>query len=107
MRFYKLTRLLHDRLEPVYDLLEELNVSPTLYAAPWFLTIFASHFPIGFVVRVIGGYMCRQTPLADVFDPRTPSGSHYLGIIYCLETQHELKTASSHVRDFTPSASAR
>ena len=27
----------------------------------------------------------------DVFDARTPTGSHYFGIMYCLTEQHERK----------------
>ena len=53
-QFYMLSRLLHDYYEPVYEFLLEYDITPTLYAAPWFLTLFASHFPIGFVVRVLG-----------------------------------------------------
>lgn len=30
------------------------DVLPSLYAAPWFLTMFASQFPVGFAVRVLG-----------------------------------------------------
>jgi hypothetical protein len=30
------------------------EVAPTLYAAPWILTLFASQFPLGFVTRVFG-----------------------------------------------------
>lgn len=55
-QFYKLSRLLHDYHEPLYDCLEELSITPTLYAAAWFLTIFASHFPVGFVARAMGEY---------------------------------------------------
>ena len=49
-----LSRLFHDYYNPVYEYLLECEISPTLYAAPWFLTLFASHFPIGFVARVLG-----------------------------------------------------
>lgn len=49
-----LSRLLHDYYKPVYEFLLELEITPTLYAAPWFLTLFASHFPVGFVARVLG-----------------------------------------------------
>lgn len=53
-QFYMLSRLLHDYYKPVYEFLLELEITPTLYAAPWFLTVFASHFPVGFVARVLG-----------------------------------------------------
>ncbi|CAG5117262.1 unnamed protein product, partial [Candidula unifasciata] len=52
LKLYQLTRLLHDRYKDVYDHLEDHEISPTLYAAPWFLTMFASQFPLGFVARV-------------------------------------------------------
>ncbi|XP_001632545.3 TBC1 domain family member 1 isoform X2 [Nematostella vectensis] len=53
IQFYVLSRLLHDYHTPLYEFLEELDITPTLYAAAWFLTLFASQFPVGFVVRVM------------------------------------------------------
>ncbi|CAG5136474.1 unnamed protein product, partial [Candidula unifasciata] len=52
LKLYQLTRLLHDHYKDVYDHFEAHEISPTLYAAPWFLTLFASQFPLGFVARV-------------------------------------------------------
>ena len=52
-----LSRLLHDYYKPVSECLQELDITPTLYAAPWFLTLFASHFPVGFVARVMGEFV--------------------------------------------------
>ncbi|KAH9523157.1 TBC1 domain member 1 [Bulinus truncatus] len=52
IKLYQLTRLLHDHYKDVYDHFETHEISPTLYAAPWFLTLFASQFPLGFVSRV-------------------------------------------------------
>ncbi|XP_016911320.1 TBC1 domain family member 1 isoform X2 [Apis cerana] len=49
---YQLSRLLHDRLALIYNHFDKHEVSPTLYAAPWLLTLFASQFPLGFVTRV-------------------------------------------------------
>lgn len=49
---YQLSRLLHDRLPSIYNHFDKHEVSPTLYAAPWLLTLFASQFPLGFVTRV-------------------------------------------------------
>lgn len=54
VRLYQMARLLRDQHGDLYEHLEENDVSPTLYAAPWFLTLFASQFPLGFVVRVFG-----------------------------------------------------
>ncbi|RWS31412.1 TBC1 domain family member 4-like protein [Leptotrombidium deliense] len=52
MQLYKLTRLLYDFHRDLYDHFERYDISPTLYAAPWFLTLFASQFSIGFVARL-------------------------------------------------------
>ena len=54
IQLYQMARLLRDLHRDLYQHLEEHEVSPTLYAAPWFLTLFASQFPLGFVVRVFG-----------------------------------------------------
>ncbi|OAD60133.1 TBC1 domain family member 1 [Eufriesea mexicana] len=51
---YQLSRLLHDRLPAIYNHFDKHEISPTLYAAPWLLTLFASQFPLGFVTRVFG-----------------------------------------------------
>ncbi|CAL4115369.1 unnamed protein product, partial [Meganyctiphanes norvegica] len=52
VQMYQLSRLLHDKLRELYDHLEQHEIIPQLYAAPWFLTLFGSQFPISFVVRV-------------------------------------------------------
>uniref|UniRef100_W5N5G9 TBC1 domain family member 4 n=1 Tax=Lepisosteus oculatus TaxID=7918 RepID=W5N5G9_LEPOC len=52
IQMYQLSRLLHDYHRDLYNHLEEYEISPSLYAAPWFLTMFASQFPLGFVARV-------------------------------------------------------
>lgn len=52
IRLFQLSRLLHDKLPDLYDHFNNYDISPTLYAAPWILTIFASQFPLGFVTRV-------------------------------------------------------
>lgn len=54
IQMYQLSRLLHDYHRDLYDHLEEHEIGPSLYAAPWFLTVFASQFPLGFVARVFG-----------------------------------------------------
>merc|ERR1719391_75118 len=50
---YQLTRLLSETSPALYKLLDRLEVDPSLYATPWFLTLFAANFPLGFVSRVI------------------------------------------------------
>ncbi|XP_064607616.1 TBC1 domain family member 1-like isoform X2 [Liolophura sinensis] len=52
IKLYQLTRLIHDNEKDLYDHFEANEIVPTLYAAPWFLTLFASQFPLGFVARV-------------------------------------------------------
>lgn len=52
VKLYQLSRLVKDRLPDLYDHFDTHEVCPTLYAAPWLLTIFASQFPLGFVTRV-------------------------------------------------------
>jgi len=49
---YQLTRLLAETHPKLYKQLDRLEVDPSLYATPWFLTLFAAHFPLGFVARV-------------------------------------------------------
>lgn len=49
---YQLTRLLAETHPKLYRQLDKLEVDPSLYATPWFLTLFAAHFPLGFVARV-------------------------------------------------------
>ena len=50
-------------------------------------------------------YSLMRELSTDVFDSRTPTGTHYFEIIYCLTEQHERNTASSHVRDFLSNTS--
>lgn len=52
IQMYQLSRLIHDNYRDLYDHLEKFDIAPTLYAAPWFLTLFASQFPVGFVARL-------------------------------------------------------
>lgn len=51
-RLYQLSRLMHDFIPAVHQLLQRNEVTPFFYAAPWFLTIFASQYPISFAARV-------------------------------------------------------
>ncbi|KAJ8967022.1 hypothetical protein NQ314_003139 [Rhamnusium bicolor] len=52
IKLYQLSRLVHDLLPELYNHFDFYEVAPTLYAAPWLLTMFASQFPLGFVTRV-------------------------------------------------------
>lgn len=53
LQLYQLTRLLRDHQYEIFDQFDRLDISPSLYAAPWFLTLFASQFPLGFVARLL------------------------------------------------------
>ncbi|KAH8382011.1 hypothetical protein KR009_001351 [Drosophila setifemur] len=52
LQLYQLSRLVKDHHPDLYVWLDQNDVSPTLYAAPWILTVFSSQFPLGFVARV-------------------------------------------------------
>ncbi|XP_017466012.1 PREDICTED: TBC1 domain family member 4 isoform X4 [Rhagoletis zephyria] len=52
LQLYQLSRLVKDHLPELYIWLDQNDVSPTLYAAPWILTVFSSQFPLGYVARV-------------------------------------------------------
>lgn len=52
LQLYQLSRLIKDTVPELYEHLDRNDVSPTLYAAPWILTVFSSQFPLGFVARV-------------------------------------------------------
>lgn len=52
LQLYQLSRLVKDYLPDLYEWLDRNESSPTLYAAPWILTIFSSQFPLGFAARV-------------------------------------------------------
>lgn len=53
LQFYQITRLLRDYEYEVFNHFDRYDISPSLYAAPWFLTLFASQFPLGFVARLL------------------------------------------------------
>ncbi|GFY46527.1 TBC1 domain family member 1 [Trichonephila inaurata madagascariensis] len=53
VQMYQLARIVQNTVPEVHELFDKYEVSPMLYAAPWFLTFFASHFPIGFVARLL------------------------------------------------------
>ncbi|MGH0130459.1 UNVERIFIED_CONTAM: hypothetical protein FKN15_035186 [Acipenser sinensis] len=70
IQMYQLSRLLHDYHRDLYNHLEEHEIGPSLYAAPWFLTMFASQFPLGFVARVFG----RTFPTHPYFSAQLGAG---------------------------------
>ncbi|XP_065175918.1 TBC1 domain family member 1-like isoform X2 [Sycon ciliatum] len=53
VRLYQLSRLLHDYHPRMHDLFEKHDVAPFFYAAPWFLTLFCSQFPLYFATRTM------------------------------------------------------
>jgi len=52
LRLYQFERLLEDFEPALYCHLNRRNVSPTLYATQWFLTLFAYRFPLQLVLRI-------------------------------------------------------
>lgn len=69
LQLYQLSRLVRDHIPDLYAWLDENDVPPTLYAAPWILTVFSSQFPLGFVTRVFG--MCKLCHPIFLRDLRT------------------------------------
>lgn len=63
IQIYQLSRLLHDYHRDLYNHFEEHEICPSLYAAPWFLTLFASQFPLGFVSRIFGIFLEEWPPV--------------------------------------------
>lgn len=61
VQMFQLSRLLHDYHRGLYNHFEEHEVCPSLYAAPWFLTLFASQFPLGFVSRLFDFVFAQGT----------------------------------------------
>ncbi|XP_076021770.1 TBC1 domain family member 4 isoform X2 [Genypterus blacodes] len=61
IQMYQLSRLLHDYHRELYYHLEEHEICPSLYAAPWFLTLFASQFSFGFVSRIFDFLFAQGT----------------------------------------------
>lgn len=53
LQLYQMTRLLRDYEYDLFDHFDKFDISPSLYAAPWFLTLFASQFSMGFVARLL------------------------------------------------------
>ena len=47
VQMYQLSRLIHDHHPKLSKKLDSFEMSPTLFAASWFLTLFASQFPLG------------------------------------------------------------
>lgn len=84
---YQLSRLLHDYHRELYSHLEEHEVCPSLYAAPWFLTLFASQFPLGFVGRIFGKCVCVGAHTAvikesDYLPKQSTMVSYFLNRLY-------------------------
>jgi hypothetical protein len=60
IQLYQLTRLIHDNYRDLHDHFEGHEIAPNLYATPWFLTLFASQYPLGFVARVFGKFLVNK-----------------------------------------------
>ncbi|XP_060546792.1 TBC1 domain family member 1 isoform X1 [Pantherophis guttatus] len=97
IQMYQLSRLLHDYHRDLYDHFEANEISPSLYAAPWFLTLFASQFPLGFVARVFD-LMFLQGPDVIFKVALSLLGSHKPLIL-----QHEnLETIVDFIKSILP-----
>uniref|UniRef100_A0A8C5REK7 TBC1 domain family member 4 n=1 Tax=Laticauda laticaudata TaxID=8630 RepID=A0A8C5REK7_LATLA len=97
IQMYQLSRLLHDYHKDLYDHFEANEISPSLYAAPWFLTLFASQFPLGFVARVFD-VMLLQGPEVLFKVALSLLGSHEPLIL-----QHEnLETIVDFIKSILP-----
>merc|ERR1711892_895544 len=64
---YQLTRLLAETHPKLYKQLDKLEGDPSLYATPWFLTLFAAHFPLGFLGRGSGNHQGGRVPHGGVW----------------------------------------
>ncbi|XP_063166755.1 TBC1 domain family member 1 isoform X2 [Candoia aspera] len=97
IQMYQLSRLLHDYHKDLYNHFEAHEISPSLYAAPWFLTMFASQFPLGFVARVFD-MMFLQGPEVIFKVALSLLGSHKPLIL-----QHEnLETIVDFIKSILP-----
>ncbi len=54
VRLYQLSRLIHDYFPDLSQHFRHHELPPFFYAASWFLTLFASQYPIAFVARFMG-----------------------------------------------------
>ena len=59
MFIYQTTRLLDTNKPNVLEHLIVNNVMPDFFASSWLLTLFASHFPIDFTVRIFGNLIVQ------------------------------------------------
>lgn len=75
VQLYQLCRLLHSRQRALYTHLDQFDIAPALYAAPWFLTLFASQFPLGFVSRLFDAVFLQG--LEAVFKAALSLLSHF------------------------------
>lgn len=78
LQLYQLSRLLKDTIPDLYEWLDQNDISPTLYAAPWILTAFSSQFPLGFVGKVFGEFILKLE-------------NHYFGIYSILNFKMQWK----------------
>ncbi len=60
---YQFSRVLHDKHPDIYTHLDDNEITASLYAAPWFLTLFSSTFQIGFVARVFDFLFHQGLPI--------------------------------------------
>eukprot|EP00850_Spirogloea_muscicola_P012537 SM000081S22671 [mRNA] locus=s81:471709:478152:- [translate_table: standard] len=61
VRLYQLSQLLREALPSIQAHLEEQGITPVMYAAPWFLTLFATSLPLRLVNRIFDVIFAEQT----------------------------------------------
>eukprot|EP00271_Cylindrocystis_brebissonii_P022829 TRINITY_DN893_c0_g1_i1.p1 TRINITY_DN893_c0_g1~~TRINITY_DN893_c0_g1_i1.p1 ORF type:complete len:1193 (+),score=268.35 TRINITY_DN893_c0_g1_i1:794-4372(+) len=61
VRLYQLSQLLLQSLPLLHAHLEELEIKPVMYAADWFLTLFARNMPLYIVCRVFDIIIAEKT----------------------------------------------
>eukprot|EP00899_Mesostigma_viride_P016110 jgi/Mesvir1/244/Mv13586-RA.2 len=96
LRLHQVVMLQKDRLPELHNHLEDLMVSSVMYAAPWFLTLFASALPLAIVYRIFD----------TVFVERNAVIIFKVGIALLADCEDELLEceATEDVMDFFRSA---
>lgn len=95
VQLYQLCRLVHRRQQALYTHLDQLDIAPALYAAPWFLTLFASQFPLGFVARLfdavflegVGAVFKGALSLLSHFEPALLSCGSFEAAMECFKSR--------------------
>ncbi|XP_066991289.2 TBC1 domain family member 1 isoform X2 [Anabrus simplex] len=96
VQLYQLSRLLHDQYPDLYAHFDAHEIAPTLYAAPWILTVFASQFPLGFVTRVFD-LMFLESPDVIFRVALALLGEHKEGLLACESFEEIMDYLKNHI----------